>query len=92
MIIFDEILSKNYKKLFDKLKLYCIIYNGNREENVRKFEEFREFEIEIKLDEPVFPTSVVCKLLDIPRWVLRELDKEKIISPPREKGWSQCIF
>lgn len=47
------------------------------------FEEFEEFEID--LDEPVFPTSVVCKLLNIPRWVLRELDKNKIISPPRKK-------
>lgn len=47
---------------------------------------FEEFEIEIESEEPVFPTTVVCKLLNIPRWVLRELDKESIVSPPRKKN------
>jgi len=41
-------------------------------------------EIYISLDEPVFTTGVVCRLLDIPVWVLKQLDKEEIVSPPRK--------
>ncbi len=51
-----------------------------------EFKHFEEFEVKVSVNEPVFTTTVVCRLLEIPRWVLRELDKEKIISPPREKG------
>lgn len=50
----------------------------------KKYEDF--LDIEIDKNEPIFPTSVVSKLLDIPRWVLREFDKNKVISPPRRKG------
>lgn len=35
-------------------------------------------------EEPVFTTGVVCKLLGIPVWVLKQLDKEGIVSPPRK--------
>ena len=34
--------------------------------------------------EPVFTTGVVCKLVDIPIWVLKQLDREGIVSPPRK--------
>lgn len=48
------------------------------------FEEFR-----INVDEPIFTSGVVCRLLAIPMWVLKELDKEKIVSPPRRRGCSR---
>lgn len=48
------------------------------------FEEFR-----IDADEPIFTSGVVCRLLSIPMWVLKELDKEKVVSPPRQKGCSR---
>jgi len=42
-------------------------------------------EVKIDPDFPVFTTSVVCKLLNIPIWVLKQLDNEGIVSPKREK-------
>ncbi len=42
-------------------------------------------EIYIDPDEPVFTTGVVCRILDIPVWVLKQLDDEGIVSPKREK-------
>ncbi len=36
-------------------------------------------------DEPVFTTGVVSRLLHIPVWVLKQLDKEKIITPSRKQ-------
>ncbi len=41
-------------------------------------------EIEIDIDMPVFTTGVVCRILDIPVWILKKLDKEGIVRPPRE--------
>jgi len=41
-------------------------------------------EVYIEPDAPVFTTGVVCRLLDIPVWVLKQLDTEEIVSPPRE--------
>lgn len=43
-------------------------------------------DVEISFDEPVFPSGVVCRLLHIPTWVLKQLDQEKIICPKRTKG------
>jgi DNA-binding transcriptional MerR regulator len=43
-------------------------------------------DVEIEMDEPVFPTGVVCRLIDIPLWVVKELDREGIVSPPRKRG------
>jgi DNA-binding transcriptional MerR regulator len=43
-------------------------------------------EVEIEMDEPVFPTGVVCRLIKMPLWVIKELDAEGIVSPPRKKG------
>ena len=42
-------------------------------------------EFDIAPDEPVFTTGVVCRLLDIPVWVLKQLDAEGIVSPPRKR-------
>lgn len=44
-------------------------------------EEFEEFFI--SLDEPVFTSGVVCRLLSIPIWVLKQLDNYGVVSPPR---------
>lgn len=49
----------------------------------RKDDEF--VEVKIDNDEPIYTTGVVCKLLNIPIWVLRQLDQAGIVSPPREK-------
>ena len=49
-------------------------------------------EIIIGLDEPVFTTGVVCRLLDIPVWVLKQLDREEIVSPPREKEGKARLY
>jgi len=34
-------------------------------------------------DEPVYTSGVVCRLLRIPVWVLKQLDRECMVSPPR---------
>ncbi len=48
--------------------------------NIEKvFEEF-----ELDPEEPVFTTGVVCKLLNIPIWVVKQLDNEGLVSPPRK--------
>ena len=49
-------------------------------------------EIFIDLDEPLFTTSVVCRLLDIPIWVLKQLDREEIVSPPRKKEGQARLY
>jgi MerR family transcriptional regulator/heat shock protein HspR len=45
--------------------------------------------IEVAEDDPVFTSGVVCRLLGIPVWVLKQLDREKVVSPPRAKGRSR---
>jgi len=42
-------------------------------------------EMEIGPDVPLYTSSVVCRLLGVPVWVLKQLDKEGIVSPPRKK-------
>lgn len=41
------------------------------------------FDIYISPDEPVYVISVVSKLVDLPVWTLRQLDKAGIVSPNR---------
>jgi len=41
------------------------------------------FEIQISPDEPVYVISVVSKLVDMPVWTLRQLDKKGIVCPKR---------
>jgi MerR family transcriptional regulator/heat shock protein HspR len=43
-------------------------------------------EVAIDNDEAIFTTGVVCKLLSIPHHVLKQLDLEGIVTPPRKKG------
>lgn len=52
--------------------------------NKQKFQEFQ-----IGPDEPLYTSGVVSRLLDIPVWVLKQLDREGIVSPPREEGRSR---
>jgi MerR family transcriptional regulator/heat shock protein HspR len=41
------------------------------------------FEINISPDEPVYVISVTSKLVDMPVWTLRQLDKTGIVCPKR---------
>ncbi len=41
------------------------------------------FDIQISQDEPVYIISVVSRLVDIPIWTLRQLDKAGIVKPKR---------
>lgn len=41
------------------------------------------FDIYISPDEPVYVISVVSKLVDLPVWTLRQLDKAGVVSPKR---------
>lgn len=43
----------------------------------------------VGVHEPVYTSGVVCRLLGIPVWVLKQLDRESIISPQRKKGRSR---
>ncbi len=42
--------------------------------------------VDVGIDEPVYTSGVVCRLLGIPVWVLKQLDREEIISPQRTNG------
>ena len=41
------------------------------------------FDIYISPDEPVYVISVVSKLVDLPVWTLRQLDKAGVVCPKR---------
>lgn len=41
------------------------------------------FDIRISPDEPVYVISVVSKLVDLPVWTLRQLDKVGVVCPKR---------
>lgn len=49
-------------------------------------------EVEISQDEPVFTTGVVCRLLHIPVWVLKQLDSEGIVCPPRRNAATARLY
>ncbi len=42
-----------------------------------------EEDFEFDMDEPVFTTGVVTRLIGIPVWVLKQLDRECVVCPPR---------
>ena len=42
-----------------------------------------QFDIYISPDEPVYVISVVSKLVDLPVWTLRQLDKAGVVHPKR---------
>jgi MerR family transcriptional regulator/heat shock protein HspR len=41
------------------------------------------FRLKIPAEEPVYVISVVCKLVNIPIWTLRQLDKAGVVKPKR---------
>ncbi|MBM3244559.1 MAG: MerR family transcriptional regulator [Candidatus Omnitrophica bacterium] len=51
------------------------------------------FDIQISPDEPVYVISVVSKLVDLPVWTLRELDKAGVVRPKRigKKSRLYCL-
>lgn len=55
----------------------------------KKYKRGDEAEFEIDADMPVFTSGIVCDILHIPIWVLKQLDSEKVVSPKRRKGKSR---
>jgi MerR family transcriptional regulator/heat shock protein HspR len=51
------------------------------------------FDIKISPDEPVYVISVVSKLVELPVWTLRTLDKAGIVKPKRigKKSRLYCL-
>ena len=49
-------------------------------------------EVVIGPDMQVFTTGVVCKLLGIPVWVLKQLDSEGIVCPARENEMQARLY
>ena len=51
------------------------------------------FDIKISPDEPVYVISVVSKLVELPVWTLRALDKAGIVKPKRigKKSRLYCL-
>jgi DNA-binding transcriptional MerR regulator len=41
------------------------------------------FRLKISPEEPVYVIGVVCKLVNIPVWTLRQLDKAGVVRPKR---------
>jgi len=41
------------------------------------------FKVKISPEEPVYVMGVVCKLVDIPVWTLRQLDRAGVVRPKR---------
>lgn len=48
---------------------------------MKKHRDTEDFEFD--MNEPVFTTGVVTRLLGIPVWVLKQLDRESVVCPPR---------
>ncbi len=49
-------------------------------------------EVDIDSDMPIYTTGVVCKILKIPIWILKQLDKEGIVSPVRKKDGESRLY
>ncbi|MBF0217147.1 MAG: MerR family transcriptional regulator [Candidatus Omnitrophica bacterium] len=49
---------------------------------LREIDNIDDFTLDPR--EPVFTTGVVSRLLSIPVWVLKQLDNEGIVRPPRK--------
>ena len=49
-------------------------------------------EISIGGDEPVYTSGVVTRLLKIPVWVLKQLDRESVVRPPRKTKGSSRLY
>ena len=62
----------------------------NKKIAVKKNDKFEEMQIDP--DVPLYTSSVVCRLLGAPIWVLKQLDKEGIVSPPRKKEGNARLY
>lgn len=49
-------------------------------------------EVKIGPDVPIYTTGVVCAVLQIPVWVLKQLDNAGIVSPPRDTNQSSRLY
>lgn len=49
-------------------------------------------EVEIGLDVPIYTTGVVCDVLEIPIWILKQLDTEEVVCPPRKTEVSSRMY
>jgi len=49
-------------------------------------------DLEIDQDMPIFTTGVVCRILEIPVWVLKQLDAEGLVCPPRKKEGQSRLY
>lgn len=49
-------------------------------------------EVVIGPDEPVYTSGVVSRILEIPVWVLKQLDRENVVRPPRKKGRAARLY
>ena len=55
-----------------------------------KKEDFEE--LYISPDEPIYTTGVVCRILEIPVWVLKQLDNEEIVRPVRKNQGQARLY
>ncbi|MBT6843837.1 MAG: MerR family transcriptional regulator [Candidatus Melainabacteria bacterium] len=62
-----------------KKKHKCTDNGANLEDIVGEVEE-----IEIAPDYPAYTSGVVCDLLEVTPWFLKQIDDEGIVSPPRD--------
>jgi hypothetical protein len=69
----------------------AIFYLENETVAMKKKKMSRE-EFYIDIDEPVYTTGVVERLLSIPVWVLKQLDREGIVCPIRKKKSSFRLY
>lgn len=48
--------------------------------------------VEIDADYPAYSTGVVCDLLDLTPWFLKQIDDEGLVSPPRDNENSTRFY
>jgi MerR family transcriptional regulator/heat shock protein HspR len=41
------------------------------------------FDVDIPVDEPVYPLNIVCKLLDMHTWTVNEIVKMRLVEPKK---------
>jgi len=45
---------------------------------------FKDFDVEIPAEEPVFPLKIVCSLLDMHYWTIHDILKEGLLKPKKK--------
>lgn len=43
----------------------------------------KQFDIEIPLDEPIYPLNIVCKILKMHSWTVNEIVKMRLVHPKK---------